>query len=283
MFNLYCTQVALIICYILSLLFFVFRPLKEKQKPSDKIILILLGFFLVIAAVTRPEETADTDNYIYGFTKGDYASRMEPMYAFIIAFSRLFSYPAVIGLSIYAILSIVPRLYFIKKYSVNIFASVIIYLSYCYIAQDIVAIRSGVASALLLLAIHFKFQEKYKYMFCIILIASLFHYTALAFLVLYFINQHKKQRVIYLLLLACCYFLYFVNFDIRLLFPYLQYLTFLEHNISSYSDSTEMVFGTLNGPQILRISTCVLFWVFADKIYKKNQIKCSKYFKFRFV
>ena len=270
MLILYKTQIVLIICYILSLFLFIKNPLKNQWGSSNKVILICIGIFLIVAAVTRPEETADTDNYIYGFTRGVVSGRMEPMFSLIVTISRLFSDPVVVGFSIFAGLSIIARLYNIKKYSVNIYASIMIYLSYCYIAQDIVAIRSGVASALLLVAVDYKFQEKYKYMFFVICIATLFHYTALIFVILFFINTEKKQRLIYLSLLIGCYLLYYIDFDIRVFFPYLQYLTFFEYNLSSYSNSTEVVFGTLNGPQILRITTCLFFWIFIDRIFRKN-------------
>lgn len=82
----------------------------------------------------------------------------------------------------------------------------------------------------------------------------------------------KKQRLIYLSLLIGCYLLYYIDFDIRVFFPYLQYLTFLEYNLSSYSNSTEVVFGTLNGPQILRITTCLFFWIFIDRIFRKKYV-----------
>lgn len=270
MFVLYGTQIVLIICYLFSLFLFVKKPLNNQLDPVNKIILVCMGIFLILVAVTRPEETADTDNYTYSFAQGVASGRMEPMFSFIVSIAHLFSAPVAVGFFIYASLSVIPRLYNMKKYSVNIFASIMIYLSYCYIAQDIVAIRSGVASALLLVAVDYKFQKRYNYMFSVICIASLFHYTALVFFILFFINAEKKQRLIYLLLLIGCYLLYYIDFDIRVFFPYLQYLTFLEHNLSSYSNSTEVVFGTLNGPQILRITTCVFFWIFVDRIYRKN-------------
>lgn len=114
MLILYKTQIVLIICYILSLFLFIKNPLKNQWGSSNKVILICIGIFLIVAAVTRPEETADTDNYIYGFTRGVVSGRMEPMFSLIVTISRLFSDPVVVGFSIFAGLSIIARLYNIK-------------------------------------------------------------------------------------------------------------------------------------------------------------------------
>ena len=267
----YGTQIILIVCY-LTLMFSLLKfPLEANSSFVPKKAIFLLGVLLIILAITRPEETADTDNYTYSFSRGVFTGRMEPMFAFIVWFSRCFSYPVIVGFFIYALLSIWPRLYFINKYSTNIYASIMVYLSFCYIAQDIVAIRSGVASAILLIAIDFKLKEKYKKMAIAICIACLFHYTSLVFFLLFLVDIKKRQRIIYLSILSVSYFLYYIDFDIRVIFPYLQYLTFLDYNVSTYAVSTETVFGTLNGPQILRITTCVFCWIFVDRITLKNK------------
>jgi hypothetical protein len=40
----------------------------------------------------------------------------------------------------------------------------------------------------------------------------------------------------------------------------------MDYNLNEYYYSTAKVWGTLNGPQILRLTTCGLFWIFVDKI-----------------
>lgn len=262
---LYGTQVALIILFLLATCLFIL-PINKKNRDIHQILFYLFFIVLVVLAVTRPETTADTGDYIAGFKKGDIASRIEPMFFLIVKLAKFFSYPVTIGFSIYALLSITPRFVFIKQQSPNIWASIMVYMSYCYMAQDIVAIRSAVASAFVLLVILFKIQNKVKHMIATIIIATLFHYTALIFFVLLIVNPNKTNRKFYIGLLIGSYILYFVGFDIRSVFPFLSYLSFMEYNLTDYYESTVEVFGTLNGPQILRLTTCVLFWVFIDKI-----------------
>lgn len=266
---LYNSQVALIILFILATVMFLL-PQNEKKRELDQLLFILFYVALIVIAVTRPDTTADTDNYIAGFKTGQGSSRLEPMYFLIIHFARLFSNPVLVGFTIYALLSLTPRFYFIKHQSTNIWASIMVYLSYCYIAQDIIAMRSSVASALVLFVILFKLQNKTLQMVITIVLASLFHYSALIFFVLLIVNPNKTHRGLYLGLILGTYAFYFSGFDIRDVFPYLNFLTFLEYNLTDYANSTAEVYGTLNGPQILRLSACILFWLFAGKIKQSS-------------
>lgn len=262
----YGTQVALIILFIIATLLFLFMTETQTKYKISNQLLVIFYVALVILAATRPERTADTNNYVNAFKDGDISDRIEPMFAFIVWFVHLFPYPVMVGLTIYAFFSITPRFYFIRKQSTNIWASIMVYMSYCYIAQDIIAIRSAVASALVFFVVLFKMQNKPWYMVGTIVIATLFHYTALIFLIFFIINPEKKRRGLYLAILIGSYLLYFTGFDIRVIFPFLNYLPFLDYNLNDYYNSTAEVFGTLNGPQILRLTTCLLFWAYVDKI-----------------
>lgn len=266
----YGSQVAIIFLFLLATVLFLL-PQREKNKKLYNNLFIFFQVALIIIAVTRPETTADTDNYIAGFKSPKLAaSRLEPMYFIILRISQFFFNPVFVGFTIYATLSVTPRFRFIKQQSVNVWASIMVYVAYCYMAQDIIAMRSSVASALILYVIKFKLDDNKKYMIATILLASLFHYSALVFFVLLFVDPVKEQRLLYIALLFGTYGLFFSGFDIKIIFPYLSYLTFLEYNLSDYSMSTAEVYGTLNGPQILRITTCLLFWAFSSRLKDFN-------------
>lgn len=269
MYIIYGTQVALIILFLLATFLFIL-PQNNTNRKTHRLLFLIFYICLIIIAVTRPETTADTDNYIEGFGKGNASSRLEPMYFLFIKFARLFPFPVLIGFTIYALLSITPRFKFISHQSPNIWASIMVYMSYCYMAQDIIAMRSSVASALLLLVIYFKMQGKTLYLVGTILLATLFHYSALVFFAVLFVNPNKITRWFYIGLLAGSYVLFFIGFDIRNIFPYLSFLTFLDYNLTDYANSTKEVYGTLNGPQILRLSACLLFWIFAGRIKESH-------------
>ena len=150
-------------------------------------------------------------------------------------------------------------------YNIDIILKKIIFYSSCEIASlfmDDIFILSKTK---------FKsFDDNKKYMIATILLASLFHYSALVFFVLLFVDPVKELRLLYIALLFGTYGLFFSGFDIKIIFPYLSYLTFLEYNLSDYSMSTAEVYGTLNGPQILRITTCLLFWAFSSRLKDFN-------------
>ena len=266
----YGSQVAIILLFLLATMLFLL-PQREENKKLYNNLFIFFQVALIVIAVTRPETTADTDNYIAGFRYPKLAAtRLEPMYFIILRISQFFFNPVLVGFTIYAFLSVTPRFRFIKQQSVNFWASIMVYMAYCYMAQDIIAMRSSVASALILYVIKFKLDGNKKNMVATILLASLFHYSALVFFALLLVDSEKEQRLVYLSLLFGTYGLYFTGFDIRMVFPYLSYLTFLEYNLNDYYMSTAEVYGTLNGPQILRLSTCLLFWVFSSRLKDFN-------------
>ena len=128
MYIIYGTQVALIILFIIATLLFLFMTEIQNKWKINNQLLILFYVALVIIAVTRPETTADTDNYIDAFKDGFFSDRIEPMFALIVRFAQFFSYPVIVGFTIYTIFSITPRFYFIKKQSANIWASIMVYM-----------------------------------------------------------------------------------------------------------------------------------------------------------
>jgi hypothetical protein len=100
----------------------------------------------------------------------------------------------------------------IYKYSYLPIISFIIYLSNIIMLQDINQIRAGVATALFLTSIPYLAQNKKKIFACIILLATLFHFSSLLLLVLLFIDAvplSKNKYIFWGILPLLGYIFYF--------------------------------------------------------------------------
>lgn len=93
-------------------------------------------------------------------------------------------------------LVIVPStLYIIKKYSVNYFLSVFIYITFAFYTFYFNTIRQGLAIAISMLGLYFFIHKKDIPYIIVILIASTFHISSLIMLLIYFLVHYVKIRI----------------------------------------------------------------------------------------
>ncbi|WP_144282362.1 EpsG family protein [Chryseobacterium echinoideorum] len=111
---------------------------------------------------------------------------------------------------IFAFLGVSIKLFAIKKYSPFFFLSIIIYLSYLFIMQEMTTIRAGVASAIFLLSLDDIDNRNYKSFFLKILLCLFFHSSSLVFIIAFFIIYYKIS-IKYLYVGLCICFLLAVS------------------------------------------------------------------------
>ena len=159
----------------------------EDYMPSWQKIMILLamGVVLICVSTFKPMTTADARTYEYYFYFNDdelIELATEPTY---IQLSRLvlsMGGEVVVMFFIYALLSIPLKMAALWKCTPHIFTAMIVYIGIYYPMHDVVQIRCGVATAFLLWALIPLAQKKYLKATGLVLIATLFHYSSLAFL-----------------------------------------------------------------------------------------------------
>ncbi len=101
---------------------------------------------------------------------------------------------------IFAILGVWLKLIAINKYSSNVILSVFVYISFFFILQEMTQIRAGIAIAIFIIALNDIVEKDFRKFSFKILLASLFHYSAIFFIFFYFINHKKLSKVFYALL-----------------------------------------------------------------------------------
>jgi len=125
---------------------------------------------------------------------------MEPGFVLLSYISGLFSTNSVrIVFVVFALFSVFLKITAIRVLALDIYYSIYLYIVLYFVLHEMTQIRAGLASGIFLYAIPSLEKNKSRYVF-LILIASLFHYSALVLLVLIFVNHNSINRPLYFLL-----------------------------------------------------------------------------------
>lgn len=244
------------------------------QKTQDIKAFKFLVFVLLILVVTfRPSTMADYEQYKEAFISSG-ASRLEPTFYLIRAFTvSINSY--LLGFFIYALISIWIKYVCISEYKNLFWASTLVYISNILIVQDMVAIRAGVAGSCVLMAIHYKLKDNRTNLFLFVLIAIMFHYTAIVFFLLFIMSSIKPRKMLYVGLVIVSYFLAIRSFYLTQLFSYIPFVGnyfALFDNYVSEMDSQITPMNIFNLLQVGHILICITFWFLIDKIKERYNV-----------
>jgi len=173
---------------------------------------------------------------------------------------------------IFAALSISIKFLAIKRLSKLPWLSLIVYLSLYFILHEMTQIRVGVATGFFLLSIPDIYNRNFGKFIIKASFASLFHYSAIIMIPLYFLNP-KKVNIIYLLLPIVGLILACVNLSKIILENINNYLPkFLAYKISLYLFLLELrEHSEINIINFYYLSL-LLFLYFGFFLYFKNKI-----------
>lgn len=177
---------------IVSYLFFqiynkgIHAQITKKEIYSITILLILLIGFR--------GEGIDNDYSTYVRSINQFLAIGEPTFLLIATFIKIGGLPVSILFVIYACIGISFKMKAIFKMSPLPYISIIIYLSNIALLQDINQIRAGAATAIFLISLPCLIHNKKKKYILLITIASLFHFSALLYFTLLFINKKELQE-----------------------------------------------------------------------------------------
>ena len=174
----------------------------------QKIALIFLFFILSFFAGLRAIDVSrDGLNYAYMFDSVSqysdwFSSRNELMAVVIpVTLKKLEIYSYISAFLTFALIGVGLKLLAIKKYSPLPLLSVLLYYSNFFILHEMTQIRAGIATGILLLTIDDIYQKKFGKFLFKIFAASLFHFSSLAFLPIFFVNPKKINRLVYFIVL----------------------------------------------------------------------------------
>ncbi|GHB57411.1 hypothetical protein GCM10008107_02890 [Psychrosphaera saromensis] len=249
------------------------------NKSIDSFLFYSLAFLLILIAGFRP----------FGFDKDSlgYATlvnlavngklAIEPTFILISKLSYLISpgNPERITILIYSVLNISIISLIIHKYSNAKFVSLLAYFLLFYPLLTLTQIRFGIACAIFGLSIKDIVDKRFLSFLFKTIIATMFHYSAVLILPLYFLSTKTLNKKFYLLLIIFSFiFSFFSSGLISLLVNNLVFLpTYIETKLQQYlvyKDYAE--FNVINSFSIILISIFFVTLLKAEKLQVREVV-----------
>ncbi len=161
----------------------------------------------------------DSVNYEYSFKHYEEDSIMkEVSFTFLSWFIQFFSDDVRLLFIVYAVLGVGLKMKAFRRLMPNEwFVPVLIYISYYFVLQEMTQIRAGVAAGFFLLSIRPLSEGRKGHAALWMLLALLFHYSAIAlFPLLLFGNKPLSRKWLWLLWLSvpCAFLMYFAHIEV---------------------------------------------------------------------
>lgn len=184
-------------------------PCEERYVKKDRFFFILLaiGFTLFVGLRTRYN---DTGTYRAGyagispswssFGKIDWALGSNPGFSVMNLILRLLGVSTQGFVMFYALVTVSCYVWFIRKYTVSVWQTIILYLVACDFHLALAAIKQSVAIAICLVATDRMLRKKWISFVLLVLLASTFHPYALMYLVTPFLCYAPWTRRSYLMM-----------------------------------------------------------------------------------
>lgn len=267
------------VVYILYFIFLAILAIQYEFIPfkNNYLLFALILLLALFAGLRGINVSRDYYNYRYIFENvyditGDglsYLTIFEPGFVVIIIFFRAIfedNYVVIIML-FYAFSSLLLKIYAINRLSINPYLSILFYFSYYFLIHEMTQIRIGLASGIFLISLIPFLKGKRITFVCLILLATLLHYSAIFYLLLLIFKPTKFNKAIYSLALVLSIIFAIVklpllnllgNFDPSNISGKLN--SYVE--ISQNGGATINIFNSLN---ICNILCCVYLILFVSK------------------
>ena len=166
-----------------------------KTQQERKVMYWCSSIILILFAGLR-EVGIDKDSLAYSYY---YDSELifllaEPTFAWISLIVKYIFNNFTYVLFFYAILGVLIKYKAIEKLTEFHYLTLLVYISTYYLLHEFTQIRASIASGLFLIAIPFIEEKRFYRYFVLILIATLFHYSALILFPLFFLSNKAPGR-----------------------------------------------------------------------------------------
>jgi hypothetical protein len=199
-----------VLVYILFFVFISILAIQYEFTPfKNDILLFSVALLLALLAGFRGIDVArDYYNYQYFFDNlykitGEhnfsYLLIFEPGYVAIVYFFRS-AFVLNYGLAImlfYALTTMLTKTVVINRLSINPYLTLLFYYSYFFLLHEMAQIRISLASAIFLIALVSFLNGKRKSFVLLILVATLFHYSAILYLGILLFNVKDFNKKLY--------------------------------------------------------------------------------------
>ena len=200
--------IALLFALLLAIVVLAF--FEDEEMQSRGWLLIVLATVLTLFVAFRPAGIDNDYNSYLGYYKypsGVAALLTEPTFKMINGLARFLEAPLLLFV-IYAFLAVPLKVYAIKRLSPYWYLSILLWFTHLFVIQEMTQIRVAVSTGIFLFSLPSLAEgNKKKFSLCLIL-AILFHYSALALLPLILIGNKDLSRRFRFLLIVLPIFIY---------------------------------------------------------------------------
>lgn len=247
------------------------------QSWQKLLFLIGIGIALICIATFKPMTTTDAEIYEYYFYYNDdelVELVTEPTYIQLSRLVMAMGGEVIVIFFIFSMISIPIKLFALWKCTPYIFTAMIVYVGIYFPMHDVVQIRCGVATAFLLLALIPLAKRQYWQATGLMLVATLFHYSSLAFLPVLLVGNirvNKYWKYVLGAAIPVCLVLYTLHIGAISLLP----SSLIEGKIDLYKEMSETGNWVMYVPykQLTFLAEFVLLYVllfFYDTIEKHS-------------
>lgn len=254
------TKYCLIFIYVLC----VALGLNNRRKYNG--VLYFLVPFMIAIVVTRPDTLPDIGGYTQ-VIQYNLDNRWEPSFNILRSIGHKTGNPVFVVFLLYAIISVIGRIYFLRKISPYFWGSMIVYTGYYFIYNDMIQIRAAVATMLLLPIILAAVDRKTIIFWALVVLSVCFHYSAAIFGIVYFIKPDRINKKLWIGAIFVCFAMAMSGFYLTPLLDYIGWGPVHSLFVHYYEDSdieqSVNVFGLVHVGQVM----CALFMLaVVDKI-----------------
>lgn len=271
--------------YILIILFLscLVGVLFTSNSPkTQKNIYIILGGVLVILSIFI-DKTALPDYATYLiYLRSDYVWIEPSFIAIRWLVNNLFAGNPIFLFAIYILLGIIIKLYSINNLTNLILLSLMLYICSYWTYHELIQIRAGVASSLLLLSIKPLYERDKMRFFTICVVALVFHFSAIMMFGFWLIRNKISEvsRIAYLCLIPISMLLYILDLDFIAILKYLPIPVIQDKiigysSLSAYSADRGLVSASEYNPfitwNLIKVIAVYYIWLNMNRITRHNK------------
>lgn len=214
--------------YILYFIILAALAITYEYKPFPKFWMLVISCLMLglQAGLRGPHVDRDFADYQHSFdaidsyyreiTGGRIFTFFEPGYVLIVYGLKTLAplnYGAVCML-FFGLSSMALKTISINKISFNPFLVLLFYFSHYFLLQEMTLVRIGFASAIVFVGFTYYLKEERWTFLLFILLASIFHYSAILYLLVFAFNTHTLNKPVYLTFLGVSILMGFIKIDL---------------------------------------------------------------------
>jgi hypothetical protein len=285
-----------IYCLIFILLAIIAVEYEFKKVKNIDFILAVIGIFLILFAGFRGIYVSrdylpylNSFNYILhddGSQRATLLPLFEPGFVFIVKICYHFfadNAPLAIMLFI-AALSISLKFFVFRKLAFNPLIVLLLYYSHYFLFQEMTQVRNGLACSFFFLAIYYYLKNEKIKVFISIVLAILFHNSAILYFLLFFIRKDKLNAWLYGSVFLGAIILGLIKLPLlSFILPRID-IAFISTKLTTYAETADSslyqgirFFNVLNTVNVI-ITAYIFFYCVKNKMKDTNLVlflKCN--------